>query len=120
MGMNINDFMKLKYLIVVMPAECTDGTTCYRAEHPQLPGCMSHGESREEAIGNLVEAKRLYIETLIEKGLEVPLPLQPTITTSSSSKSIMTSIDPRIKESEAIKIHLPSEWDMARTLSEAA
>lgn len=119
MGININDYMKLKYLTIIMPEECTDGTACFRAEHPQLPGCMSHGVSREEAIRNLIEAKRLYIETLIEKGLEVPLPVQPTVVTCSSSQSIMTRVAPFIKESDTVKIHLPSECDMSQAVSEA-
>lgn len=117
MGMNINDYMKLKYLTVVMPDECTDGTTCFRAEHPQLPGCMSHGVNREEAIGNLIEAKRLYIETLIEKGLEVPLLVQPTVVTYSLSQSIMTRVAPLMEESDTVKIHLPSECDMSQAVA---
>jgi predicted RNase H-like HicB family nuclease len=106
--------MKLKYLTVIMPEECTDGTACFRAEHPQLPGCMSHGLTREEAIRNLIDAKCLYIETLLEKGLEVPLPVQPTVLTWSSSQSIMKRIAPIIKESDTVKIHLPSECDMSQ------
>ena len=35
--MTINAYMKLKYLTIIMPEECTDSTLCYRAEHPQLP-----------------------------------------------------------------------------------
>lgn len=41
---------------------CTDGTVCYRAEDRGLPGCMSHGDTAEEAVTNLVEAHALYGE----------------------------------------------------------
>ncbi len=115
--MTLNEYMKLKYLTIVMPEACTDGSLCYRAEHPQLPGCMSHAQTLDEAIRNLGEAKRLYIETLIEKGLDVPIPVQPTSGTFSSSQSIIVV---PVKETKKIEIDLPSEYDMLQAISEAA
>lgn len=42
------------------------------AECPSLPGCVSHGISREEAITNIREAIRVYIAALEDDGLPVP------------------------------------------------
>ncbi len=42
------------------------------AECPSLPGCISQGETREEAVENIKEAIALYIEGLIEEGRPVP------------------------------------------------
>ena len=42
------------------------------AECPSLPGCISQGVTREEAIANIREAIRLYIATLEEDKLPVP------------------------------------------------
>jgi len=42
------------------------------AECPSLPGCISQGETRDEAILNIKEAIILYIETLEEDGFPVP------------------------------------------------
>ena len=42
------------------------------AECPSLPGCISQGETREEAVKNIREAIQLYIEALEEDGLDVP------------------------------------------------
>ena len=42
------------------------------AECPTLPGCISQGKTREEAIQNIREAIDLYIESLKEDGLSVP------------------------------------------------
>ncbi len=42
------------------------------AECPSLPGCISQGKTREEALVNIREAIQLYIEVLIEKGQPVP------------------------------------------------
>lgn len=43
------------------------------AECPSLPGCISQGETREEAIVNIREAFDLYMEALTEDGLDVPV-----------------------------------------------
>ena len=41
-------------------------------ECPSLPGCLSQGKSKEEAIGNIKEAIEGYIAALQEDGLPVP------------------------------------------------
>lgn len=41
-------------------------------ECPSLPGCISQGVTREEAIENIKEAIELYIESLIEHGDPIP------------------------------------------------
>ncbi|MCL5991706.1 MAG: type II toxin-antitoxin system HicB family antitoxin [Bacteroidetes bacterium] len=41
-------------------------------ECPSLPGCISQGETKEEAIINIKEAIQLYTECLLEDGIEVP------------------------------------------------
>jgi len=41
-------------------------------ECPSLPGCISQGKSREEAVINIKEAIELYIESLNEDGILVP------------------------------------------------
>ncbi len=42
------------------------------AECPSLPGCVSQGRTREEAIRNVKEAIEGYIVVLREDGLPVP------------------------------------------------
>ena len=42
------------------------------AELLDLPGCMADGSSPDDALENLEGAKRLWIETQIEDGREVP------------------------------------------------
>jgi len=39
---------------------------------PSLPGCVSQGETRDEALTNIKEAIELYIESLVEHGEPVP------------------------------------------------
>lgn len=42
------------------------------AECPSLPGCISQGSSRQEAIINIQEAISLYEEVLRNDGLQIP------------------------------------------------
>lgn len=41
-------------------------------ECPSLPGCISQGQTREEAVVNIKEAIQGYIAALEEDGLSVP------------------------------------------------
>ena len=42
------------------------------AECPSLPGCISQGRTKEDAIQNIRDAIKLYIEALEEDNLEIP------------------------------------------------
>jgi len=59
--------MNLK--IVLEPAE-EGGYTVYV---PALPGCISEGDTKEEAINNIKEAIELYLETLTEEEIKTYL-----------------------------------------------
>ncbi|GBF79881.1 type II toxin-antitoxin system HicB family antitoxin [Aphanothece sacrum] len=42
------------------------------AEVPSLPGCISQGETRQEALQNIQEAITLHLEVLQERGELIP------------------------------------------------
>jgi predicted RNase H-like HicB family nuclease len=42
------------------------------AEVPSLPGCVSQGKTRAEALVNIEEAISLYIEVLQDRGESIP------------------------------------------------
>jgi predicted RNase H-like HicB family nuclease len=44
----------------------------YTATVPLLPGCISEGDTKEEALANIREAIQLYIESLQEDGEPIP------------------------------------------------
>jgi predicted RNase H-like HicB family nuclease len=44
----------------------------YTAMVPALPGCITYGESLEQAIEMVQEAIELYIEELQERGEKIP------------------------------------------------
>ncbi|RMH10548.1 MAG: type II toxin-antitoxin system HicB family antitoxin [Armatimonadetes bacterium] len=54
--------------VIIYPGE--DGY--WVAECPSLPGYVSQGKTKQEALENIKEAIALYIEVLRERGLPVP------------------------------------------------
>ncbi len=44
------------------------------AEVPELPGCMTHGDTQEAALANAKEAIRLWLDTAREFGDPIPAP----------------------------------------------
>ncbi|MDE3089570.1 MAG: type II toxin-antitoxin system HicB family antitoxin [Chloroflexota bacterium] len=55
----------MKFPVVVQPGE--DGF--YVAECPALPGCMSQGSTKKEALKNIKEAIELWLEVEADKKL---------------------------------------------------
>jgi len=60
----------MQYTVVIEPAN--DGSLSVWV--PDLPGCASCGDTREEALANIVEAIKGHIETLRSHGEPVPPP----------------------------------------------
>lgn len=54
--------------VLVYPGE--DGF--WVADCPSLPGCVSQGSTREEAVDKIREAIELYVEALAEDDLPIP------------------------------------------------
>lgn len=76
----LQHYLSLRYQQTVTLEDCTNGTPCYVARVTELPGCESHGITPDEALDNLEDAKRLYIESMIEDGIEPTLCQEPVPT----------------------------------------
>ncbi len=64
-------FLYLKYPISIYPED--EGG--YTALIPDLPGCITQGETLEEVVINIEEARQLWIETVYHSGKrEIHLP----------------------------------------------
>ena len=55
---------------VILIPDLEDGG--YTAEVPSLPGCISEGDTVEEALANIRDAIQGYIAALEDDGLPVP------------------------------------------------
>jgi predicted RNase H-like HicB family nuclease len=64
-------YLNLKYPISIIPEE--EGG--FTALIPDLPGCITQGDTMEEVLTNIEEARQLWIETVYLSGKkEIPLP----------------------------------------------
>ena len=68
--LTLEDYFHLPYAVTLTPEE--EGG--FTVEISDLPGCVSQGESEAEALGNIYEAKQLWLETAFEAGDSIPLP----------------------------------------------
>jgi len=65
----------MKYRVIIEQDE--DGM--FIAEVPSLPGCISQGETRTEALKNIQEAIEVYIESLNAHNEPVPPSIEEEI-----------------------------------------
>lgn len=63
-------YLSLEYPVTVYP----DADGGYVAEIKDLPGCLTQGETLEETMTNINEARELWLETVYENGDKIPLP----------------------------------------------
>jgi len=60
-----------KYEIIIF---WSDEDSAFVADVPELPGCMAHGKTQSQALGNVKAAMKLWIKTAKEFGDPIPAP----------------------------------------------
>jgi antitoxin HicB len=69
MAKSPDDYLKLPYSRILIP---DDGS--YAAEILEFPGCFAQGDTPDEAIANLDNAARSWIQVALSQGQEIPEP----------------------------------------------
>lgn len=59
----IEKYMAVDYKMNIVPDNDEGG---FIVSFPELPGCISIGDTKEEAIKNAIDAKRAWFEATIE------------------------------------------------------
>ena len=67
----LNYYMSLPYKIELIPDVDEGG---FGVSIPDLPGCISIGATIDDAINNINDAKRAWIEAALEDGITIPEP----------------------------------------------
>jgi antitoxin HicB len=70
--MAMSDTAQLRYSVVLEPFE-EHGRRGYNVSVPALPGCLTSGETREEALRMAREVIALYLQSLRDDGLPIPV-----------------------------------------------
>jgi predicted RNase H-like HicB family nuclease len=63
--------METKYEVIIYWSE---EDTAFIAEVPELAGCMADGATPQEALVNVTQIAREWIETATEEGRAIPQP----------------------------------------------
>ena len=71
MNKNIDYYLNLPYRMEITPDIDEGG---YVVSYPELVGCLSQGETIEEAINSAQEAKKEWILATLEDGMPIPKP----------------------------------------------
>lgn len=72
---DIKYYLELNYPITIDTFSEFDGRKRYIAEITDLPGCGAHGDTIEEALKELEDAKIGWLEVSLKRGLEIPEPV---------------------------------------------
>ena len=67
----LNDYMKMSYRMEIVEDKDEGG---YVVSYPDLPGCITCGETIEAAVVNAADAKKAWIEAALEEGIEIHEP----------------------------------------------
>lgn len=73
--MDIKEYMQLPYTKLIQEMNDESGHYFY-GRILELDGCQSTGDTLEELYENLNEAMEGYLETKMEHGLEIPVPVR--------------------------------------------
>ena len=67
----LNDYLKMSYRMEIIEDKDEGG---FVVSFPDLPGCITCGESVEYAVANAADAKKAWLEAALEEGIEIHEP----------------------------------------------
>ena len=67
----LNEYLALPYRMEIVEDREEGG---YVVSYPDLPGCLTCGETIESAVENARDAKRVWLEAALEEGVSIPMP----------------------------------------------
>ena len=67
----LNDYMAMNYRMEIIEDREEGG---YVVSYPELPGCLTCGETIESAVANAIDAKKAWLEAALEEGIEIHEP----------------------------------------------
>ncbi len=71
MKKSLNEYLKLNYRMEIIEDTDEGG---FVASYPDLPGCITSGETIEAAVANALDAKKAWLQAAIEDDIEINEP----------------------------------------------
>jgi len=60
------------YDVLLAEGKLPDGSICWTAQHPQLPGCNATGRNEDEALENLAKSREAWLKVAADLTEDVP------------------------------------------------
>lgn len=67
----LSDYMKMSYRMEIVEDKDESG---FVVSYPELPGCITCGETIEAAVANARDAKKEWLEAALEQGIKIQEP----------------------------------------------
>lgn len=67
----LNEYLELSYRMEIVEDRDEGG---FVVSYPDLPGCITCGETVESAVANARDAKRAWLEAALEEGISIQEP----------------------------------------------
>ena len=67
----LNDYFTMNYRMEIVEDKEEGG---FVASYPELPGCITCGETIESVTANALDAKKAWLEAALEEGIEIQEP----------------------------------------------
>ncbi len=67
----LSDYMKMSYRMEIVEDKDESG---FVVSYPELPGCITCGETIEAAVANAQDAKKEWLEAALEQGIKIQEP----------------------------------------------
>ena len=64
----LNDYMEMSYRMEIIEDKEEGG---FVVSYPDLPGCVTCGETVESAVANAMDAKKAWLEAALEDGIPI-------------------------------------------------
>ena len=122
MKKTIDDYMKLPYKMEIVEDPDEGG---FVVSFPELPGCITIGDTIEEAIKNASDAKRTWFAAALEENIDISEPLVSEKYSGQFKLRLPKSLHRSLAENskrEGISmnqycVYLLSRWDALNTPS---
>ena len=114
--MNVNDYMKLPYHLVIQEREDENGRYFF-GKVMELDGCMSDGKTVEELRNNIKEAMELWLEVSLENGDVIPEPHSESAYSGRFNLRIPRSLHERLAyeaKEEGVSLNQYALYKLAR------
>lgn len=70
----LNDYMAMSYRMKIVEDKDEGG---FVVSYPDLPGCITCGETIESAVENAQDSKKAWLEAALEERIEIHEPNSP-------------------------------------------